>query len=104
MKNEYEKSLGIVSESPYFKLALVHSLAVHHQMHNIHPTTNVLSKMTNTAWPCCFCKRCRLLFISHLEKNDTDSKQEICVCCWIQRIAVVENIPYSQMIGMSISN
>lgn len=37
-------------------------------------------------------------------KNDIDSKQEISVCCWIGRIAVVENILYSQMIGMSISN
>lgn len=33
MKNECKKSLGIAGESQYFKLALVHSLAICHIMH-----------------------------------------------------------------------
>lgn len=104
MKNEHEKYFGIASECQYFKLALVLRLALHHWMHAY--TSHYQHIIGNDKYsPAMLHLQERQASVSlSFGKNDIDSKQEISVCCWIGRIAVVENILYSQMIGMSISN
>lgn len=102
MKNEQEKYFGIASDSQYFKLALVLRLALHHWMHAY--TSRYQHIIGSDKYSLAMLQERQASVSLPFGKNDIDSKQEISVCCRIGRIAVVENILYSQMIGMSISN